>query len=63
MDDCGVCASAPPTLVGDRLVGTPYTLVQVIEALARGERLPGLTDAQVRLAEAASERGLGVTPG
>ncbi len=54
-----MCASAPPTLVGDRLVGTPYTLAQVVEALARGERLPGLTDAQVRLAEGASVRGHG----
>jgi hypothetical protein len=56
MDDRGVCASAPPTLLGDRLVGTPYTLAQVVEALARGERLTGLSDAQVRLAEAAAER-------
>ena len=57
MDDCGVCASAPPALVGERLVGTPYTLAEVVDALARGERLPGLSDAQVRLAEAAAGRG------
>jgi len=56
VDDCGVCASAPPAVVGDRLVGTPYTVAQVVDALARGERPPGLTDAQVRLAEAAAER-------
>jgi len=51
-----VCASAPPALAGERLVGTPYTVAQVVDALARGERPPGLTDAQVRLAEAAAER-------
>jgi hypothetical protein len=57
MDGRGVCASAPPTLLGERLVGTPYTIAQVVDALAHGERLPGLSGAQVRLAEAAAERG------
>jgi hypothetical protein len=56
MDDRGVCASAPPALAGTRLVGTPYTLAEAVEALARGERLPGLTDAQLRLVEAAAVR-------
>jgi hypothetical protein len=58
--DDGVCGSEAPALatVGGRtvLVGTPYALDDVIAALERGERPPGLTDAQVALAEAAAHR-------
>ena len=53
----GICASSAPALLGERLVGTPYTLADVAAALARGQRPPGLTAAQLRLAEAYAERG------
>jgi hypothetical protein len=55
----GVCGSDPPALatVDGRLVlvGTPYAVAEVVAALERGERPPGLTDAQVALAEAAAQ--------
>jgi hypothetical protein len=56
----GVCGSAAPALatVGGRLVlvGTPYALEDVIVALERGERPPGLGEAHIALAEAAAVR-------
>jgi hypothetical protein len=63
LPDCcstGVCGSEPPALatVDGRLVlvGTPYAVEDVVAALERGQRPPGLTDAQVALAEAAAHR-------
>jgi hypothetical protein len=61
-DGCntGVCGSDPPTIATVDgtlvLVGTPYAVEDVVAALERGERPPGLTDAQVALAEAAAHR-------
>jgi hypothetical protein len=68
----GVCGSEAPALatVGGRLVlvGTGYALDDVIAALERGERPPGLSDVQVALAESAAveaagrRRGPGAAP-
>ena len=50
------------------LVGTGYALDDVIAALERGERPPGLSDVQVALAESAAvaaarrRRGPGAAP-
>jgi hypothetical protein len=58
--DDGVCGSDAPALAtvdGQLvLVGTSYTVAEVVAALERGERPPGLTDAQLALAEATAHR-------
>jgi hypothetical protein len=54
----GICASAPPSIVGQTLTGCGLTLAQAAEALDRGDAI-ALTAVQRRMVERwVLERGL-----